>query len=170
MSSSEPINREAVLIYLDGAHEALRSAQYNLEGDFFCRALSALSGGEGLLLTRDASSNLSSGDRIAIEEYIHIICRFPDRILSVVLFGSKARRDDDIESDIDLLVLVDVQNNELTRELWHIASDVSLKYNVVLSPHVFGQKRWAETRRIRMPLYRAIETDGVPLTSEQVPL
>jgi hypothetical protein len=34
MSGSEPINREAVVIYLDGAHEALRNAQYNLDGSF----------------------------------------------------------------------------------------------------------------------------------------
>jgi hypothetical protein len=68
------------------------------------------------------------------------------------------------------LVLVDVENNETRDELWHIAFDVSLDYNVVISPRVFGQARWAETRRIRMPLYRAVEADGVPLTSESVPV
>lgn len=42
--------------------------------------------------------------------------------------------------------------------------------NVVISPSVFGQARWAETRHIRMPLYRAIEADGIPLTPERIPL
>ena len=54
-------------------------------------------------------------------------------------------------------------------ELWRIASDVSLEYNVVLSARVFAQTRWAETRRIRLPLYRAIVADGIPLTPERIP-
>jgi predicted nucleotidyltransferase len=119
----------------------------------------------------DSLPHLTPNDRAAITEYIESICgQFPDRILSVVLFGSKARGDADDESDIDLLVLVDVEDNEFRSELWHIASDVSLDYYVVISPRVISQDRWAETRRIRMPLYRAIEADGVPLTPELVPV
>ena len=114
-------------------------------------------------------SHLTPNDQAAVLEYVaRIRSRFPDRILSVVLFGSKARGDADAESDIDLLVLVDAESNEFRSELWRVASDVSLDYNVVVSPRVFGQTRWAETRRIRLPLYRAIVADGVPLTSERV--
>jgi predicted nucleotidyltransferase len=113
---------------------------------------------------------LTPNDRTAVTEYIEQICeRFPNRILAVTLYGSKARGDDDDESDIDLLVLVDVEDDEFRSELWAIASAVSLEYNVVVSPQVFGQERWDETRRIRMPLYRAIEAEGVPLMAEGVP-
>jgi predicted nucleotidyltransferase len=119
----------------------------------------------------DALSLLTSNDRTAVTEYIeHIREHFPDRILAVTLYGSKARGDADDESDIDLLVLVDVEDDEFRSELWAIASNVSLEYNVVVSPQVFGQERWDETRRIRMPLYRAIEADGVPLMAEGVPI
>jgi predicted nucleotidyltransferase len=115
--------------------------------------------------------HLTPKDRIAVAEYIeHIRARFPDRILAVVLFGSKARGDADDESDIDLLVLVDTEDDEFRSELWHIASDISLEYNVVVSPCVFGQEQWDETRRIRMPLYREIEKYNVPLTPELVPI
>lgn len=115
-------------------------------------------------------SHLTPNERNATREYVaHIRERFPDHILAVMLFGSKARGDADAESDIDLLVLVDVETSQFRSELWHIASDVSLEYNVVLSPRVFGQTRWDETRRIRLPLYRAIVADGVPLTPERVP-
>jgi predicted nucleotidyltransferase len=115
-------------------------------------------------------SHLTPNERHATREYVARIRQcFPDHILAVMLFGSKARGDADAESDIDLLVLVDVETNQFRSELWHIASDVSLEYNVVLSPRVFGQTRWDETRRIRLPLYRAIVADGVPLTPERVP-
>lgn len=116
-------------------------------------------------------SHLTPNDRAAVLEYItRIRGRFPDRVIAVMLFGSKARGDADAESDIDLLVLVDVEEDEFRSELWRIASRVSLDYNVVISPMVFGQARWAETRRIRLPLYRAVEADGVPLTPEHIPL
>ena len=114
--------------------------------------------------------HLTPNERAAVMEYVALIrSRLPDRVLSVILFGSKARGDGDAESDIDLLVLVDTENSEFRSELWRIASDVSLDYNVVLSPRVFGQARWAEVRRIRLPLLLAIVADSVPLTSDRIP-
>ena len=122
-------------------------------------------------MSTHALSHLAPNERAAVIEYVaRIRGSFPDRVLAVILFGSKARGDDDAESDIDLLVLVDIENNEFRSELWRIASDVSLEYNVVLSVRVFGQVRWAETRRIRLPLYRAIVADGVPLIPERIPV
>jgi len=115
-------------------------------------------------------SQLAPNDRAAVIAYVkRIRSRFPGRIRAVTLFGSKARGDADAESDIDLFVLVDAETSEFRSELWRIASDVSLDHSVVLSPRVFGEARWAETRRIRLPLYRAIVADGVPLTSEHIP-
>ena len=109
-------------------------------------------------------------ERSAIAKYItQIGDRYPERILSMTLFGSKARGDADAESDIDLLALVDEESNSFRSELWRIASDVSLEHNVVLSVRVYAQARWAESRRIRLPLTRSIVADGIPLPLEHVP-
>jgi predicted nucleotidyltransferase len=117
-----------------------------------------------------STPHLTTNERAATREYIARIRRhFPDRVLAVMLFGSKARGDADVDSDIDLSVLVDEESGALRSQLWHIASDVSLEYNVLLSPRVFGQARWEEVRRIRLPLYRAIVADAIPLTPEHVP-
>ena len=110
---------------------------------------------------------LSPNEYSAVREYVnHIHNDFPGRILAVILFGSKARGDAGEESDIDLFVLVDMEDHTLRSDLWRIASDVSLEHNVVLSVRVFAQERWAETRRIRLPLFRSIEANGILLTSE----
>ncbi len=98
-----------------------------------------------------------------MEYVVRIRSRFPDRILTVTIFGSRARGEADAGSDTDLLVLVDAESHELRSELWRIASDVSLEHSVVLSVRVFSQARWAETQRIRLPLYRAIAAEGVPV-------
>ncbi len=113
----------------------------------------------------DSVPCLTPRDAAAVKDYITRIRKsFPHRILAVALFGSKARGDADAESDIDLLVLVDVEDRALRSALWRIASRVSLKHNVVISVLVFDRAHWAEMRHIRMPLYRAVVADGVPLT------
>ena len=53
--------------------------------------------------------------------------------------------------DNRLLVLVDEESWEIRSELWPIASDTSLEYDVVLSVRVFARSRLAETRRILLP-------------------
>ena len=112
-------------------------------------------------------SHLMPNEQAAIEAYINQIReQYSNRIEAVILFGSKARGDANAESDIDLLVKVDVETREFRSKLWQIASDISLDYNVVLSPRVVGQVRWEELSKMRLPLHRAIVADGVVLTPE----
>lgn len=121
-------------------------------------------------MTAQSLSHLTPNEQAATVEYVaRIRSRFPEHVLAVMLFGSKARGDADAESDIDLLVLVDEESGEFRSNLWRIASDVSLEYNVVISARVFGQVRWDEARRMRLPLFRTIIADGIPLTPERVP-
>jgi predicted nucleotidyltransferase len=118
-----------------------------------------------------ALAHLTSNEQRAITQYVaRIRNRFSDRILAVTLFGSKARGDDDAESDIDLLVLVDVEDNDLRDELWQVAFDISLDYNLVLSARIFAQSRWTDTRQPHLPLYRAVTAEGIPLALEEIPV
>lgn len=118
-----------------------------------------------------ALSQLSEIEQTAVTTYVRDIRRqYPDRILAVALFGSKARGDDDPESDIDLLVITDSENSEFRSALWRIASEISLDYNVLISTHIYSRKRWLKTRQIGLPFSRAIITDNIPLTPEPIPV
>jgi predicted nucleotidyltransferase len=109
---------------------------------------------------------MDANDRAAVEEFItRIQARYPTRVVSMGLFGSKARGDADSESDIDLLVIVTDDDGVLRSELWRMASDVSLEFDVVLSAHVFSRQRWQQARRVHVPLYRAVVADLRPVAT-----
>ena len=68
------INEEAVLVYLDGARQALRSAQYNLDGDFYGVAINRayyafFYAATALLLTLDITRGKHSGVMAAFREH-----------------------------------------------------------------------------------------------------
>jgi len=74
MSELEPINQEAVLVYLDGARDALRSAQYNLDGDFYGVAVNRayyafFYAATALLLTLDLTRSKHSAVLAAFREH-----------------------------------------------------------------------------------------------------
>ena len=116
-------------------------------------------------------AHLSVTEQSALKTYVNLIrSRYPQRIMAVALFGSKARGDDDPESDLDLIVIVDSEDNPFRSALWKIASEISLEYNILISARIFSQNRWEKTRSFRLPLYRGIVTNQIPLTPERIPV
>jgi len=116
-------------------------------------------------------TRLSDTEKIAVKTFVHDIReQFQDQILAVALFGSKARGDDDPESDIDLIVIADSEDREFRSALWRIASKISLKYNVLISARIYSKKRWEKTCEIGLPISIAIINESIPLTPERIPI
>ena len=111
------------------------------------------------------TSTLAPADTNAVANYLsEMQQRFPDLIQQAVLYGSKARGDDDFESDIDLLVLTSQLNRELRDALWQIASRVSLTHDVVLSVAPFAQEDWTAQRQLGMPFVHHVEAERIALS------
>jgi len=75
-------NREAVLVYLDGARDALRSAQYNYDGEFYGVAVNRayyafFYAATALLLTLDIVRSKHSGVLAAFREHFVKSGAFP---------------------------------------------------------------------------------------------
>ena len=87
---------------------------------------------------------------------------FPDQILQVSLFGSKARGESDADSDVDVLVIINQHDRPLRREIIDIASDLSLEYDVLLSPRVISLQHWQDRQEFR--LYQNIARDALPIS------
>ena len=83
----------------------------------------------------------------------------------IILYGSYARDDNSTESDIDIMILVDIDDDEI-RKVRRVISDCAfeliLKYGVDISPiitNVNHFKYWEDT----LPFYRNIKNEGVVL-------
>ena len=80
----------------------------------------------------------------------------------VILFGSRARGDSKIDSDWDLLILLNIKvDEELKYKIWELLYEIELEYEQVISPIVFSKKDWEESEIT--PLYQNIEIEGVVL-------
>ena len=105
--------------------------------------------------------SLSPKDRRAVQAAAAIL-RERFRAERVVLFGSKARGDDDAESDIDLLVLTeqpltDAEKTRVTDALF----DLQLELEVVISILVVPTEEWQHGSYQVLPIRQEIEREGV---------
>lgn len=82
MTESDSINKEAVLIYLEGAQDALRTAQFNLNHGFYGVAINRayytfFYAATALLLTLDLTRSKHSGVMAAFREHFVKADLFP---------------------------------------------------------------------------------------------
>ena len=64
-----------------------------------------------------------------------------DQLNQTLLFGSKARKEDDSDLDIDTLIIVNEESWQLRSTINKIGSHISLEYNVLIGPIVISQDR-----------------------------
>ena len=83
-------------------------------------------------------------------------------VKEVVLFGSKARGDDDEESDIDLLVLTSqpVSWNE-RKEINNALYEIQMKYDIIISTLITTVTEWNEGTFSVLPIHGEISDQGV---------
>ncbi|MCL2426660.1 MAG: nucleotidyltransferase domain-containing protein [Oscillospiraceae bacterium] len=88
-----------------------------------------------------------------------------DKLNKIILYGSYARGDYDVESDIDIMVLADISENELPiieKKLWNIGWDIGFDHNIMISIFLKNNNhfyKWLDD----MAYYQNIENDGVVL-------
>jgi len=92
--------------------------------------------------------------------------RYGDDLLHLVLFGSKARGDFDEESDLDVLVVIRMPDDDYWRywdEIVGIAWDVELAHGFVISLVVKNEDDYAVMQSQQSLLAQNIEQDGIEL-------
>lgn len=83
---------------------------------------------------------------------------------TVILFGSHARGQNDKQSDIDVLILVD--NDKITysdeQRIKYPLYDLEFETGKIISPVIFSRNDW-ESRHTITPFYKNIKKEGIML-------
>ena len=76
------------------------------------------------------------------------------------VFGSSARGDRRIDSDIDVFVLMPMVNRQIEEELFDIAYDLELKYDCLIDIIVFDDRSLAGHYG-SVPIYQKVLNEGL---------
>ena len=108
---------------------------------------------------------LTDNERTALNAFvIALFERYGNDILSVQLFGSKARGDFDVDSDLDVLVLATHDDWRFRQAISFLAADISLDHDLVLAPKVVSHARWEFLNREGFSIAHNVRKEGVLLT------
>ncbi|NGZ95681.1 MAG: hypothetical protein CV089_06045 [Nitrospira sp. WS110] len=89
--------------------------------------------------------------------------RFPEELVRLVVFGSKARGDASVESDIDVLTVVRSEDWKLGDEIRDIGYELEIVHGVVLSIQVMGQRQYQELKARGSTFVANVEQEGLAI-------
>jgi predicted nucleotidyltransferase len=98
-----------------------------------------------------------------LEEVKRAVCESePDA--EVILYGSRARKDSDAQSDWDFLILLDgpVDDERIDR-IRHRIYEIEWESDEVLCSVIRSRKEWNSPLCKSMPFYQNVESDGIVL-------
>ena len=86
-----------------------------------------------------------------------------ENLLSLRLFGSRARGERTEESDLDVLVLVRKKDREICRRIVEESLEIDLAYGTNLAPTILTADEYRQNQECGTPFYRNVEREGVAL-------
>ncbi|HYA11479.1 MAG TPA: nucleotidyltransferase domain-containing protein [Thermodesulfovibrionales bacterium] len=86
-----------------------------------------------------------------------------ERMIKMVIYGSRARGDYEEESDIDIAIIVQGLTRELKGQIFNIVADIELKYLMPFSTLVLSEEQFESLRKRERRIAIDIEREGVPI-------
>jgi len=88
---------------------------------------------------------------------------FGDKLVEVVLYGSYARGDNDDESDIDIMVRVNIEKENLypfNKKLSMITSRLGVEHDILVSIHLQDNYTFERFKKV-VPFYNNVINEGI---------
>lgn len=104
-------------------------------------------------------------DNILKQFIMEISKMLGNRLKKVILYGSYARGDYNKNSDVDIMILTDLNDNELIEyriKIRDLACDLELENDIVISPIVRNIDKYNNRINI-VPFYMNVQKEGVVL-------
>jgi predicted nucleotidyltransferase len=86
-----------------------------------------------------------------------------DCIIRMEMFGSKARGDYSVGSDIDILLIVRERTLDIMDKIAEITSELNLEYDLSIAPVVFSEYEYKMNIGMLSPFSLSVEAEGVGL-------
>jgi predicted nucleotidyltransferase len=86
-----------------------------------------------------------------------------DRLLRMVLFGSRARGDHGVESDYDIAIIVRGLTRELKHQIFDEVAEVELEHLMPLSVRVLSENEFDHLKKRERGIALDIDREGISL-------
>ncbi len=87
---------------------------------------------------------------------------YADNLKAIILYGSVARDEARDDSDVDIAILVDSDEEGMYDRILDVVVNIELKYNLVISVVLIEMdrfKKWGDV----LPFYKNIKKEGITL-------
>jgi len=82
-------------------------------------------------------------------------------IVEIILYGSRARGNNEKDSDFDVCIIVEDLNPAIRDLIFTIAWEVSLEEGVVITPLIFKREEVQDSAITESPIYNNIIREGI---------
>ena len=104
---------------------------------------------------------LTEQEQKAVEHFAATLReRWGSEIIEIHLFGSKARGDAGLESDVDLLVVTERGDWKLKEEIGRVATEILLTEGIYLSIKVLGKPLYQRLVSLEAPFIKNVLREG----------
>ena len=103
----------------------------------------------------------SSSEQIAREFAQRVREKVSEQPREIYLFGSRARGDEDPDSDYDVLIVVESKSRELEDHVFEVAAELLDRYDALVVPMICTAEKFDYFKEVG--LYREVVREGVQL-------
>lgn len=86
-----------------------------------------------------------------------------DRLVGLVIFGSRARGDYHAESDIDVAIIIRGLTRELKNQVLDMVAEIELKYIMPISTLILSENNFERLKKLERRIALDIEREGISL-------